>query len=72
MRYWTLLDWTALVLIVGGLIGLSVLAAIADRRARARSAAAWRDYVKGGGVVRRLIARWRGPPMLTDERDERR
>jgi hypothetical protein len=63
------IDILCLVLIALSIVGGFVALEIADRRARRRGAAAWHAYFHGGGLVRQLLSRWKGPPRLTDRRD---
>ena len=50
--------------------GLALIAfEIMDRQSRRRRTKAWRSYFHEGGLIRTLLARWKGPAKLTDRRD---
>lgn len=62
-------DQTIAMIVVGGLIVLLIAGVMLMERAERRRRAAWaRQYFRGGGLVRALMARWQHQHRLTDQR----
>lgn len=59
-------DWAVAALFLALPVAAFVWLRRAERRARRDW---WRMYYREGGLVRSLMARWRGVPRLTDGRD---
>ena len=68
MGWFTASDWLIVALFLLAPLTFVLLVERAERRVRRRW---WRRYFQEGGLARTLIARWRGPPKLTDQRETR-
>ena len=72
MRYqFSLLDVSVLVALVAIFTVAMIVGARYERLEQRRRAAWQRQYFKGGGLVRSLMARWTSVPKLTDRRSDK-
>jgi hypothetical protein len=72
MGWLTASDWAIVALFLAVPVLLLIAADRMERAERRRRRDWWRRHFQEGGLVRALVARWRGPPRLTDRRRDGR